>query len=73
MQDINTRLYLDVINNLYSKKVLKLFMAHWFTQTIFPTAMQKVAQHNDFKEEKRWSLGVVKFYWKSFTYAYLAY
>lgn len=35
--------------------------------------MQKIAQHNDFKEEKRWSLGVVKFYWKSFTYAYLAY
>ena len=33
--------------------------------------MQKIAQHNDFKEEKR--LGVVKFYWKSFTYAYLAY
>lgn len=25
MQDINTRLYLDVINNLYSKKVLKAF------------------------------------------------
>lgn len=25
MQDINTRLYVDVINNLYSKKVLKVF------------------------------------------------
>lgn len=27
MQDINTRLYVDVINNLYSKKVLKVFYA----------------------------------------------
>ena len=39
MQDINTRLYLDVINNLYSKKVLKVFL--WLTDSLKPFFQQQ--------------------------------